>query len=340
MLGIGLSQLGTMKAAPIAYSSSAAGDAKPLPLFCDPRMAYQNLFGCVAGGRSQEGFLAESEWYDELLDDSARLRSRLSGDEAAKFDVYLDGLRQARRQRSDLVAMKDRLAKFKPALDETFENPRESGDWWKAGIDVGVAALRAGVTNVLTIDAGLSGPDGMPLDTLGLQGAVQEKGEGGQPRAITSHYLGHMSQLDEKAWLRTRHFSLAMLDRVLEPLAATPEPGGKGSMLDHTLVVYTSDSAEVQHSTGIHWPFLLIGHLGGRIRTGRFLQFPTWGTSLNPGAGGWSQGRFPKRPHDGRSINALWCTLLHAFGDPVDQFHLDGPYAGRDRLGPLGELLA
>ena len=73
-----------------------------------------------------------------------------------------------------------------------------------------------------------------------------------------------------------------MLERIIQSLAGTPEPGGKGSMLDNTLIVYTSDSGEVQHSHGNHWSFLLIGNLGGRIRSGRYIQFPTWG-SIDPG---------------------------------------------------------
>jgi hypothetical protein len=339
MLGIGLSQLGTMQTSPISYSSSAAGEAKPLPLFSDPRMAYQNIFGCVAGGKSEAGFLAETAWYDQMLADSTRLRGRLAGEEAAKFDVYIHGLKQAKRQRLDLVKIKDKLSKFKPDYTDRFENPQESGDWWQAGIDVGVAALQAGVTNVLTIDAGLSGPDGMPLDTLGLQGAVQQNGEGGKPRAINSHYLGHMNQLDESVWVTTRHYSFQMLERVIKPLASTPEPSGGGSMLDNTLIVYTSDSGEVQHSTGIHWPFVLIGNLGGRFRTGRYIQYPTWGTSLNPGSGQWGKGLFQQRPEDGRTINALWATMLHAMGKPVDHFNLGGGRAGIDKLGPLEELL-
>ena len=93
MLGIGLSQLHTMQATPITYSSSAAAASRPVPLFSDPRMAFQNIFGCVAGEKSRDAFLAETEWFREVLDDSAGIRKRLSGAEAAKFDTYLDGLR-------------------------------------------------------------------------------------------------------------------------------------------------------------------------------------------------------------------------------------------------------
>ena len=47
------------------------------------------------------------------------------------------------------------------------------------------------MTNVLTIDAGLSGPDGMPLDTLDL--LHKAAGREGKPPG-KSHDLGHWSQ--------------------------------------------------------------------------------------------------------------------------------------------------
>jgi hypothetical protein len=334
MLGIGLSQLSTMQATPITYSSSAAGASRPVPMFSNPGMAFQNIFGCVADEKSQSAFLAETDWFGDVLEDSGRIRKRLGGAEAAKFDIYLEGLRQIQRQRRDLMKMKETLAKFKPDRTEAFDNPEHSGQWWEAGIDVGVAALQAGVTNVLTIDAGLSGPDGMPLDTFKLDWPE------GAREPNKSHDIGHWPQ-NSPGWLSVRHYSLIMLERIIQSLAEFPEPGGKGSMLDNTLIVYTSDSGEVQHSHGNHWPFLLIGNLGGRIRSGRYIQFPTWGSmTKTPNSSYGEPVAHAERPHDGRTINALWTTLLHAAGAPVDGFNLKHAPTGIDKLGPMEELLA
>ena len=334
MLGIGLSQLHTMQTTPITYSSSAAAASRPIPLFSDPRMAFQNIFGSVAGEKSRDAFLAETEWFSDVLNESAHLRNRLSGAETAKFDTYLNGLRQIQKQRTALMGMKDSLKKYMPEYNEAFDQPEHSGQWWEAGIDVGIAALKAGVTNVLTIDAGLSGPDGMPLDTFKLDWPKEAR----QPNK--SHDIGHWPQ-NGPGWLSARHYSLSMLERIIQPLAETPEPGGKGSMLDNTLIVYTSDSGEVQHSHGNHWPFLLIGNLGGRIRHGRYIQFPTWGSMTKTPSSSYGEPvAHHERPHDGRTINALWTTLLHAAGSPVDGFNMDIAPKGIDKPGPMEELLA
>lgn len=338
MLGIGLGQLGTMQGTPINYSSSAAGVSRPVPMFSDPRMAYQSIFGSVAGGKSQDAFLAETSWFSELIERSGHTRKRLSGSEAEKFDTYIDGLRKVYKQRNSLVTMKASLSKYKPKYTEAFDKPEHSGQWWEASIDVGVAALKAGVTNVLTVDAGLSGPEGMPIDTF-RRGVAK-----GSPfEKVSSHGIGHWPQVSAKtapSWVKVRHYSLKMLERIIQPLATTPEPNGKGTMLDNTLIVYSSDSGEVQHSHGNHWPILFIGDLGGRIRTGRHIQLPSWGSSANSAnSTNIAKLAFAKRPHDGRTVNAVWATLLHAAGSPVDGFNLDKAPSGLDRPGPIEQLL-
>jgi hypothetical protein len=90
-------------------------------------------------------------------------------------------------------------------------------------------------------------------------------------------------------------------------------------MMDNTMIVYTSDFADAHHSNGRNWPFVLIGGLG-RLRTGRYVEFPAYGQRGN------------------RSINALYCTLLHAAGNEVAHFNLEGGMRDLDRHGPLTDL--
>jgi uncharacterized protein (DUF1501 family) len=123
---------------------------------------------------------------------------------------------------------------------------------------------------------------------------------------------------------------------ILARLQAVPE--GKGTMLDNTLLVFTSDCAETQHTTGENWPFALVGNLGGSIKAGQYLAYPISGgdQGLKP------TGDVPIRALSGKSaktnpaINALYCTLLHAAGKPRDTFNAIG---ARGSCGPLAELL-
>jgi hypothetical protein len=90
-------------------------------------------------------------------------------------------------------------------------------------------------------------------------------------------------------------------------------------MMDHSLIVYTSNNADKQHTNGANWPFSLLGNCSGVFKTGQLTQ-------LNG-----------KRP-----INALYATLLHAIGAPRDRFNMDKNMAGMydKQVGPIEELMA
>ncbi|MBL8798486.1 MAG: DUF1552 domain-containing protein [Planctomycetia bacterium] len=299
----GWEALDRMKGSPIRYASSAWAKGAPAPMFCDPVLAFNNLFGVAKPGAARAEFDADTELFDLVKQDAERLDRRLSPEERAKFASYREGFAEITERRKRLLAMADTLAKHAPPLTDKFTKPRFDMDWWDASLDIVIAALVARVTNVATIASGCCHSGGSWLG-LGLQNQ--------------GHSLGHTGP-DNPDWLVLRRHNMQTLLRIVRALEAVPE--GQGTMMDNTLIVYTSCHAEAQHSTGDKWPFLLIGNLGGRIRAGRYVQYPL----------------FPAK--QGRSINALYCSLLHAVGAPRDHFNLEGSLKGVDRPGPLAEVL-
>ena len=107
-----------------------------------------------------------------------------------------------------------------------------------------------------------------------------------------------------------------MLVKIMEALDSIPE--GSGSMMDHTLIVYTSNNADKQHTSGANWPVMLLGNFDGAFKTGCFTQLDG------------------KRP-----INALYTSILRAAGATVDRFNMDEKTAKKfDRdTGPVKELM-
>lgn len=95
-------------------------------------------------------------------------------------------------------------------------------------------------------------------------------------------------------------------------------------MLDNTLVVFTSDSGDGHHPQLRTWPMVVLGNLGGRLKTGgRYLEFPGYGLANH------------------RTIGSLYSTLLHAAGQPRAKFGLDDIALKDIKQGaPLPELLA
>ena len=107
-----------------------------------------------------------------------------------------------------------------------------------------------------------------------------------------------------------------MLVKTMKALEAIPE--GSGSMMDNTLIVYTSNNGEKQHTDGSNWPFVLLGNAGGRFKTGQYTHIKE------------------------RPINDLYTTFLHGVGAPVDRFNMNKNMADihHSKLGPIEELLA
>jgi hypothetical protein len=93
-------------------------------------------------------------------------------------------------------------------------------------------------------------------------------------------------------------------------LAETPEPGGSGSLLDHTTILWTNELRKGNDHSHDNIPFVLVAN-------GRGFQM---GRSLN----------CPLVPR-----NRLLLSLAHAFGDPIKQFG-NSDYCDD---GPLNNLM-
>ena len=87
----------------------------------------------------------------------------------------------------------------------------------------------------------------------------------------------------------------AELAYLVEKLAKTPEPGASGTMLDHTLIVWTNELGKGNSHTLDNIPFLLVGG-GFGFQMGRSLKF------------------------DKAAHNRLHLALAHAVGHRVESF--------------------
>jgi hypothetical protein len=301
-LCIGMDALENMVSRPTLATLSAAGPCKPLFMHSNPNDLYQILFGGIATGDVKRRFEARSKVFNRIEQLAGQDGTALPARDRERYGSFVDGFRSINGLRERLAEVSDHLKNFAPAYDEKFLKPKFETDWHDSLLDVGIAALKAGLTNVLTIGSGRGEIFGA---WKGL--GVVEAG----------HNLGHMKQPDNPIWIKIRQYNCRMLVKLMEELESMPE--GNGTMMDNTLIVYTSNNADKQHTGGENWPFILLGNCSGRIKTGQFTQI----------AG--------KRP-----INALYATLLHAIGAPRDRFNMGKNIAGVHdaKIGPIEELMA
>ena len=125
------------------------------------------------------------------------------------------------------------------------------------------------------------------------------------------HELSHKEDKDEDSQdklTRINKWFCEELAYLVKRLSETPEPGGTGSLLDNTQIVWTNELGKGNSHTLDNIPFVLVGG-GSDFKTGRSLKLP-------------------RVPH-----NRLLMSLAHSFGHEVatfgnPDFCKDGPLTG------------
>lgn len=296
----------------VIYNSSASGPGKALPTQCRPDLAYQALFGSVAGGDARKAFDTQKNLLDHMVADVKRAEAALAGPEREKLETYLHALENMRARHSRLVELEATLRKCAPPVTDKYKSEVET-DRLDAHFDLAAAALTSGLTNVVTLASGVGNPYfSVRFRGLGVTLDKHSIGYGGGFEGKTADELSTA--------IRKFHFEL--IARLADKLKAVRE--GDGTMWDNTLIVYLSDAAEGHHSRCWEWPVVLLGNLGGKIKAGRYLELPGHGAKGH------------------KHIGNLYTTLLNASGDNREFFGRPDPILGRDvdQRGPVAELLA
>jgi hypothetical protein len=126
------------------------------------------------------------------------------------------------------------------------------------------------------------------------------------------HELSHKPDTDKDAQeklTKINRWYCEQMAYLAKRLAETPEPGGPGSLLDNTLVMWTNELGKGNSHTLDNIPWVLVGN-GLDFKMGRSLKYK-------------------KLPH-----NRLLMSLAHGFGHRIDKFGNSNYCAG----GVLPEL--
>lgn len=301
-LCIGMDSIENMRSKPTVANLSASGAGQPIFMHSNPNHLYQLLFGGISQGDIRRQHEARSNLMDRIEGLASAKGNELPGADQRRYGQYVQGFEEINGLRERLSQVSDHLRKFAPKVDDRYTRPEFETDWHDALLDLGIASLKSGITSVLTIGSGRGEIFGA---WKGL--GVEQQG----------HNLGHMDQPDNPIWIKIRQYNSRMLVRLMEELESVPE--GSGTMMDNTLIVYTSNNADKQHTNGANWPVMLLGNCGGAFKSGRFTQLDG------------------KRP-----INALYASILEASGVRCDRFNMSEKLASKfdSGNGPLKEILA
>ena len=301
-LCIGMDSLENMKSKPTIANLSASGAGQPIFMHSNPNHLYQMLYGGISSGEIRQQFEARSSVMDQVEHLAEINGKRLPTADQQRYGQYVQGFRDVNGLRDRLATVSDHLKKFAPEVDGRYGSPEFETDWHDVLLDLGVSALKSGITNTLTIGSGRG-------EIFGSWKGIGVEQQG--------HNLGHINQPGNPIWIKIRQYNCQMLVRMMEALDSIPE--GSGTMMDNTLIVYTSNNADKQHTNGANWPVMLLGNLDGAFKTGCFTQMDS------------------KRP-----INSLYATLLNVAGKSCDRFNMNEKVAKKfdSSEGPLREVLA
>lgn len=301
-LCIGMDSLDNMVAKPTVATLSARGAGQPIFMHSNPNHLHQLLYGGVSDGEIRNQHEASSAMLARVEALSKAKGAQLPAGEKARYQEFTQGFSEMNGLCERLTDVSDHLRQFAPKVDDRYANPEFETDWHDTLLDLGISALKSGTTNVLTIGSGRGEIFG---SWKGL--GVDKQG----------HNLGHMPQAGNPIWDKIRTYNTSMLVKMMEELESIPE--GSGTMMDNTLIVYTSNNADKQHTKGETWPVMLLGNCGGAFQSGRFTQLD--GT---------------------RPINALYNAILKTTGVNQERFNMSEQMAARydSGTGPLREVLA
>jgi hypothetical protein len=256
---------------------SYAGANQPVAPVDNPYQMFGKLYGRMKDRDSLVSIL------DDVQDDLTRVSAKLSARDKAMLDQHVTLVRNLEQelQNHDADA---KLPHPMPELDPSVElvndnTPQIS----RMQIDLLVNSLANDMTRVATLQY-MRSVGQAQMRWLGIQ-------EG-------HHSLSHEPDTNQDSYGKLRKINTwfcGELAYLAKRLAETPEPTGEGSMLDHTLIVWTNELGKGNTHTLDNIPYVMIGGCPG-FKMGRTVKF------------------------DRVAHNRLWLALSKSMGHEIPTF--------------------
>lgn len=254
---------------------SYVGPNKPLAPIDDPYQMFGKLYGNLKDQETLKSVL------DDLKEDLGRVRSRVSAEDRRILD---DHTTLVREMEQELNSARTRDTHAVPVIEQGVKRDNDHmPEITKLQIDLLVSAFAGDAARVATLQFTNSVGQAR-FHWLGI-----EEGQ---------HDLSHKPDSDKDAQdklTRINKWYCEQLAYLAKRLAETPEPGGKGSLLDNTVIMWTNELGQGNTHTLNNIPFVLVGN-GLGFKMGRSLKYP-------------------RVAH-----NRLLMALAHGFGHQVSHF--------------------
>jgi hypothetical protein len=227
----------------------------------DPVNAYKRLFaGAGASPEQLDARLRKKQSVLDLLrDELGELRNKVGAQEQQKLDAHLEALRRMENGLSGPAGNLSCDAPPAPVMQLDPNAHENFADMTRAQTDLLVTALACGLTRVGTLQLSHTvGPH--VFSWLGVS-----EGHHSLSHMDDSNTAGVAQFVTAERWISEQFAYL------LGQLDALPEPGGDGTLLDHTLVVWAKELADGRLHDNVSVPFVLAGATQ-HLALGRYLK--------------------------------------------------------------------
>ena len=264
------------RADPWTRMSYAAGN-QPIAPIDDPHQVLKKVYGKMKDKESLVSIL------DDVRNDLKRVSSKLSARDKALLDQHMTlvrGLEQDLAEADKQGKLSHPVPQVDPSIELVNDNTPQIS---RIQIDLLVNSLSNDMARVAT------------LQYMRSVGMAQMRWLGVEEG---HHSLSHDPDDKKESYeklLKINTWFAGELAYLAKRLQDTPEPGGTGSMLDHTLIVWTNELGKGNSHTLDNIPCVLLGG-GFGFQMGRSLQF------------------------DKVAHNRLWMSIAHAMGHQLPTF--------------------
>ena len=260
---------------------SYAGPNQPVAPIDDPYRMFDKLYG-----ESKNRELLASV-LDDLREDFHKVESMVGAEDRQMLQDHLQMVREVEQELQTELSMRREQGDVGHAVPELPPNVEEKNEnipkVCRMQMDLLVNSFLADFARVATFQ--ITNSVGQPrMKWLGID-------EG-------HHSLSHEPDSNEEAYEKLININTWYCEQVAylaKRLSETPEPGGEGSMLDNTTIVWTNELGKGNSHTRNNIPFVLVGG-GLGYKSGRALDFKNV-------------------PH-----NRLLMSFSEAMGFPADSF--------------------
>ncbi|GAB4462445.1 MAG: DUF1552 domain-containing protein [Armatimonadaceae bacterium] len=270
---------------------SYAGPNKPVAPIDDPYQMFNKLYGRLKDQESLKSVL------DELKQDLDKVRAHVGKEDQRILEEHTTLVREMEKELK--ADSKTKIGHPVPVLEPGLHRDNDRmPQLSKMQIDLLVNSFAADFSRIATLQYTNSVGQAR-FRWLGI-----DEGQ---------HDLSHEPDSNEKAQEKLTQINKWYCEQIAylaKRLAETPEPGGNGSLLDNTTIIWTNELGQGNSHTLNNIPFVLVGG-GLGFKMGRSLKYDNV-------------------PH-----NRLLLAMAHSFGHDVKTFG-NPDYCG---AGPLTDLI-